>query len=121
MQSRMTANCFGISTADMQMEVDPKRGSVRSRLERGGTISRMSSRMEEEISTRSLRMEVWSTIMKTDTRPANGSFLPARTLATGWQNFRQIIPAGGGVILAITQEGKLLWYRHYYQSTGNSR
>ena len=34
----------------------------------------------------------------------------------GWQNFRQIIPAGGGVILAIRQDGKLLWYRHSFQS-----
>jgi hypothetical protein len=32
--------------------------------------------------------------------------------SVGWQNFRQIIPAGGGVILAITADGKLLWYKH---------
>ncbi|MEP7147542.1 MAG: tachylectin-related carbohydrate-binding protein [Acidobacteriota bacterium] len=30
----------------------------------------------------------------------------------GWQNFRQIVPAGDGVILAIKADGKLLWYRH---------
>jgi hypothetical protein len=30
----------------------------------------------------------------------------------GWQNFRQIIPAGGGVILAITADGKLLRFKH---------
>jgi Tachylectin/Trypsin len=34
------------------------------------------------------------------------------TKSGGWQNFRQIIPAGGGVILAITEDGKLLWYKH---------
>lgn len=38
--------------------------------------------------------------------------LGARATSVGWQNFRQIIPAGGGVILAITQDGKLLWYKH---------
>ena len=32
--------------------------------------------------------------------------------SVGWQNFRQIAPAGGGVILVIGDDGKLFWYKH---------
>ena len=29
-----------------------------------------------------------------------------------WNNFLHVFPEGGGVIYAVTNDGKLLWYRH---------
>lgn len=35
-----------------------------------------------------------------------------RKIGDGWNNFRQIIPSGEGVLLAVTQDGRMLWYKH---------
>ena len=35
-----------------------------------------------------------------------------RQVGEGWQTFRDVISAGGSGIYAITQDGKLKWYRH---------
>jgi hypothetical protein len=39
-------------------------------------------------------------------------------IGNGWQNFRDILGCGDGVILAIQQNGDLLWYQ--YQGNGES-
>jgi hypothetical protein len=39
-------------------------------------------------------------------------------IGNGWQNFRNILGCGDGVILAIQQNGDLLWYK--YQGNGES-
>jgi hypothetical protein len=35
-----------------------------------------------------------------------------KTVGTGWNGFKDVIPAGGNCFFALTQDGKLLWYRH---------
>ena len=37
----------------------------------------------------------------------------------GWNDFQQIVPAGGGVILAIQNDGRLCWYKHNGYLTGS--
>jgi hypothetical protein len=39
---------------------------------------------------------------------------------SGWAGFRQVIPAGNGVILAVQGDGTLIWYRHDDYLTGVS-
>jgi len=52
-----------------------------------------------------------------------GAWEGPKEVGRGWKAFRQIVPAGGGVILAIQNDGKLLWYRHkgYLTGTGLQR
>jgi hypothetical protein len=35
-----------------------------------------------------------------------------KAVGWGWGNFRDVIPAGGSGMYALTEEGRLLWYRH---------
>jgi hypothetical protein len=35
-----------------------------------------------------------------------------KKVGTGWQSFKDVIPAGGNSFYALTYDGKLLWYRH---------
>lgn len=35
-----------------------------------------------------------------------------RKVGTGWNSFKDVIPAGGNRFYALTQDGKLIWYRH---------
>ncbi|HEY6121302.1 MAG TPA: tachylectin-related carbohydrate-binding protein [Pyrinomonadaceae bacterium] len=35
-----------------------------------------------------------------------------RGVGNGWQNFTEVIPAGGDSFYALTQDGQLKWYRH---------
>jgi hypothetical protein len=42
------------------------------------------------------------------------------TVGSGWGNFRQVIPSGAGVVLAVQSDGTLLWYRHDDYLTGVS-
>jgi hypothetical protein len=41
-------------------------------------------------------------------------------VGSGWGAFRQVIPSGDGVVLAVQNDGKLLWYRHADYLTGVS-
>jgi hypothetical protein len=41
-------------------------------------------------------------------------------VGSGWGDFRQVIPSGDGVVLAVQTDGKLLWYRHDDYLTGVS-
>jgi hypothetical protein len=53
-------------------------------------------------------------------RSGNTGWAPnsGNPIGNGWQNFRQILGCGDGVILAIQQKGDLLWYQ--YQGNGES-
>lgn len=42
----------------------------------------------------------------------SGAWQGPRPVGFGWNNFKQVFAGGGNVIYAITQDGKLLWYRH---------
>lgn len=35
-----------------------------------------------------------------------------RVVGSGWQNFRHVFSAGDGVIYAVAEDGRLLWYKH---------
>jgi hypothetical protein len=35
-----------------------------------------------------------------------------KKVGTGWNSFKDVIPAGGNSFYALTQDGKLIWYRH---------
>jgi hypothetical protein len=35
-----------------------------------------------------------------------------KKVGTGWNSFKDVIPAGGNRFFALTQDGKLIWYRH---------
>ncbi|MEP7147546.1 MAG: tachylectin-related carbohydrate-binding protein [Acidobacteriota bacterium] len=35
-----------------------------------------------------------------------------KEVGSGWGDFKHVFPGGNGIVYAITQEGKLLWYRH---------
>ncbi len=41
-----------------------------------------------------------------------GAWDGPKEVGRGWNGFRQIVPAGGGIILAIQNDGKLRWYKH---------
>jgi hypothetical protein len=41
-----------------------------------------------------------------------GAWEGPKEVGRGWNGFRQIVPAGAGVILVIENDGKLRWYRH---------
>jgi hypothetical protein len=47
-----------------------------------------------------------------------GAWEGPKEVGTGWNGFRQVVPAGAGVILVIENNGKLLWYRHNGYLTG---
>lgn len=80
---------------------------------------------------------VTTTITTSDTPTIGKSRLAARALGnsnsnaiahwdgpvqvgTGWNNFRAVIPAGNGLLLAVHNNGKLQWYRHADFLTGTS-
>ena len=42
-------------------------------------------------------------------------------MGSGWQDFRRVVPVGDGVLLAITEGGELLWYKHTNYLTGTTR
>ena len=41
-----------------------------------------------------------------------GAWEGPKEVGRGWGDFKNVFSAGDGVIYAITQEGKLLWYKH---------
>jgi len=41
-----------------------------------------------------------------------------KEVGRGWEGMRQVFSAGGGVIYAVTPDGKLWWYRHTGYRTG---
>jgi hypothetical protein len=41
-------------------------------------------------------------------------------VGTGWADFKRVIPAGDGVLLALRSDGRLDWYRHQDYLTGTS-
>jgi hypothetical protein len=41
-----------------------------------------------------------------------GAWDGPKEVGRGWNGFRQVVPAGGGVILVIQNDGKLRWYKH---------
>lgn len=41
-----------------------------------------------------------------------------RTVGTGWQGFKDVIPAGGNRVFALRPDGGLLWYQHNGFNTG---
>lgn len=41
-----------------------------------------------------------------------GAWDGPKEVGHGWNGFHQVIPAGGGVILIIQNDGKLRWYKH---------
>ncbi|HEY6125194.1 MAG TPA: tachylectin-related carbohydrate-binding protein [Steroidobacteraceae bacterium] len=49
-----------------------------------------------------------------------GSWQSADNVSSDWGGFKQIFTGGNGVIYGITQDGKLLWYRHAAFLTGES-
>lgn len=44
-----------------------------------------------------------------------------RLVATGWQGFREVIPAGASSFYALTPDGMLKWYRHEGALDGTGR
>ncbi len=44
-----------------------------------------------------------------------------RLVGSGWQNFRQVIPAGGGSFYGVTADGTLMWYRHDGANDGTAK
>jgi hypothetical protein len=44
----------------------------------------------------------------------------AKKLNGGWQQYKQVFSAGSGIIYAITNDGRLLWWNHKGWQTGNS-
>jgi hypothetical protein len=44
-----------------------------------------------------------------------------RLVATGWQGFREVIPAGASSFYALTPDGTLKWYRHEGALDGTAR
>jgi len=58
-------------------------------------------------------------------RPVSGIAAPSSLegpvgVGSGWGGFRQVIPAGNGILLAVQTDGKLAWYRHDDYLTGTS-
>ena len=49
---------------------------------------------------------------------ARDSWVRAKPVGFGWDQFSQVFPSSGGVIYAIKQNGDLVWYRHDGWSTG---
>jgi hypothetical protein len=47
-----------------------------------------------------------------------GSWAGANNVSTEWNAFKQVFTGGNGVIYAITQDGKLIWFRHSAFLTG---
>jgi hypothetical protein len=47
-----------------------------------------------------------------------GAWEGPKEVGSGWNSFKQVFPAGNGIIFAITREGKLLWYRHTDYANG---
>jgi len=43
------------------------------------------------------------------------------TVGTGWNVFSNLLPAGGGVVLAVRPDGALVWYKHEDYLSGSSR
>ena len=43
---------------------------------------------------------------------SSGAWQGPRPVGFGWGGFKQVFAGGGNVIYAITQDGRLLWYRH---------
>lgn len=41
-----------------------------------------------------------------------GAWEGSREVGRGWADFKNVFSAGDGIIYAITQEGKLIWYKH---------
>jgi hypothetical protein len=48
-----------------------------------------------------------------------GAWADTKEVGHSWGVFKQVFPGGNGVIYAITQDGKLLWYRHNAYRTGD--
>jgi hypothetical protein len=44
-----------------------------------------------------------------------------RTVGSGWQDFKQVISGGGGVLYGIKPTGELVWYRHDGYTNGTAR
>ena len=47
-----------------------------------------------------------------------GAWDGPKEVGRGWNGFRQVVPAGNGVILVIQNDGKLRWYKHNGYLTG---
>lgn len=41
-----------------------------------------------------------------------GAWEGPKEVGRGWADFKQVFPGGNGIIYAITQDGKLRWYKH---------
>jgi hypothetical protein len=50
--------------------------------------------------------------MTTPTPKISHSLSQPSAVGSGWAQFREIYPAGGAGIYALTSDGRLLWYRH---------
>lgn len=46
------------------------------------------------------------------------SWAGPREVGHGWGDFKTVFSGGNGIIYGITQDGKLLWYRHHTVATG---
>ena len=53
---------------------------------------------------------LWLHTQKNYATGGNDWYAPER-IGVGWGNFQQIVPAGNDVILAIKNDGQMLWYR----------
>lgn len=42
---------------------------------------------------------------------SNGNYNNASVIGSGWSSITKIVPAGNGVLYAVTREGALRWYR----------
>jgi hypothetical protein len=53
---------------------------------------------------------------------APGAWAPGggETVGTGWANFKHFFSGGKGIIYAVSDQGELLWYRHYGSRKGLS-
>ncbi len=49
----------------------------------------------------------------------SGANAAPRQVATGWADYKQVLPGGQGVIYAVTPSGDLLWFRHDGASDGS--
>ena len=47
-----------------------------------------------------------------------GAWEGPKEVGRGWADFKLVFPGGNGIIYAITNEGKLLWYKHNGYQTG---
>ena len=47
-----------------------------------------------------------------------GAWEGPKEVGRGWADFKQVFPGGNGIIYAITQDGKLRWYKHNGYLTG---